>query len=324
MNNIFEAIEETKDFTPSDFAEAEKIYKQAIEQHQTAINQDIKGTLERIYKVTAVRQVKAEKENQKKHDIRLSELIQLPLFPYPDTTRIISNDMARSALFAAIQGGNRKQLKKELLATIDGIEIIFTGEQLNQDDHDLLMQLVHLAKNKPFGEKITVPANTILSGLGLGKGGKDHEELKTKMERLLSPLIALKNTRTKITYYGHIIDKAIQDETKKHWVYNLNPDLRPLYDVTSFSLIEWQQRKALKRKDLARWLHSFYSSHAQPYHYSVKELYRLSGSTAELKSFRRSLKIALDLLINLEFFIVGYIDKDSDLVSIKRNVKIQK
>ena len=319
ITQTFEQIPETKDFTPDDFAEVERIYQDSINQNIKAFNEDIKGTLERIYKISAIRQVKEEKDRQIKHENKLKELIQLPLSPYPDITRIISNDMARSALFSAIQGADRKLLEKQVLATIDGIEIIFTGRQLNQDDHDLLMQLVHIAKDKPFGEVITVPANAILAGLGQGKGGKDHEELKIKMERLLTPLIALKNTRTKITYYGHIIDKAIQDETKKHWVYSLNPDLRPLYDTTSFSLIEWQQRRALKRKDLARWLHSFYSTHAQPYPYSVKELHRLSGSTTkELWKFRENLKKALDVLIAIEFFIVGYIDKESDLVSVKR------
>lgn len=325
--SIFNKLPEAQNFTTEDFEMAEKIYQDCKNQNKKSFEEDKSGTLERIYKTSAIRQVKAEKDIQTKHENSLKELTQLPLFYYPDTTRIISNDMARSALFAAIQGANRKQFKKELLATIDGIEIIFTGEQLNQDDHDLLVQLIHIAKDKPFGQTITVPANVILESLGKGKdgkgskGGKDHEELKIKMERLLTPLITLKNTRTKVTYYGHIIDKAIQEETKKYWTYSLNPDLRPLYDVTSFSLIEWEKRKALKRKDLARWLHSFYSTHAQPYPYSVKELHRLSGSTtAELKEFRRALKTALDVLINLEFLLVGYIDKESDLVSVKRNI----
>jgi hypothetical protein len=70
-----------------------------------------------------------------------AKVIQFPLFP--ESTRPVSNDMARSALFSCIQGKDRRFIKDALLATVDGVEIRFTGEQLNQDDHDLLMQLIN-------------------------------------------------------------------------------------------------------------------------------------------------------------------------------------
>ena len=56
----------------------------------------------------------------------------------------LSNDMARSALFSCIQGKDRRFIKDALLAAVEGKEIRFTGEQLNQDDHDLLMQMVFM------------------------------------------------------------------------------------------------------------------------------------------------------------------------------------
>ena len=70
--------------------------------------------------------------------------------------------MARSALFSCIQGKDRRFIKDALLATVNGVEIRFTSEQLNQDDHDLLMQLVFMAHKRPIGAWITVPAYAIL------------------------------------------------------------------------------------------------------------------------------------------------------------------
>jgi len=83
-----------------------------------------------------------------------AKIIQFPLFP--ETTRPVSNDMARSALFSCIQGKDRRFIKDALLATVDGVEIRFTGEQLNQDDHDLLMQLIFMAREKPVGAWVTI------------------------------------------------------------------------------------------------------------------------------------------------------------------------
>ena len=43
------------------------------------------------------------------------------------------NALARSALFAAIQGKDRQKLWNEKIASAEGVEIFFTGEQFNQD-----------------------------------------------------------------------------------------------------------------------------------------------------------------------------------------------
>ena len=99
-----------------------------------------------------------------------AKIIQFPLFP--EATRPVSNDMARSALFSCIQGKDRRFIKDALLATVDGVEIRFTGEQLNQDDHDLLMTLVFLARTPALGKWVTVSAYAILKALGRKVSGK--------------------------------------------------------------------------------------------------------------------------------------------------------
>src|SRR5207249_5896360 len=49
--------------------------------------------------------------------------------------------------------------------TVDGVEIRFTGEQLNQDDHDLLMTLVFLTRTPVLGKWVTVSAYAILGSV---------------------------------------------------------------------------------------------------------------------------------------------------------------
>jgi hypothetical protein len=66
--------------------------------------------------------------------------------------------------------------------------------------------------------------------------------------------------------------------------------------------IHWEQRQQLGSSSLAKWLHGFYASHSDPYAYKVKTLQKLCGSTTkDLRSFRQSLRIALDKLKAIGF-----------------------
>ena len=138
------------------------------------------------------------------------QVVQFPLFP--EDTRPVSNDVARSALFSCVQGKDRETVKDALIATVDGVQIRFTGERFNQDDHDVLMQLVHMGAHKPLGEYITIPAHALLKILGRKTGGQDHQKLRTDIIRLRAGTVSLKNTRTRIEYIGGLIDEAMQDQ----------------------------------------------------------------------------------------------------------------
>ena len=61
--------------------------------------------------------------------------VQLPLWPEP--VRGVPNGFLRSALFGAIRKGRRRFVKGERLAALDGIEIHYTGERLDQGDLDV-------------------------------------------------------------------------------------------------------------------------------------------------------------------------------------------
>jgi len=156
-----------------------------------------------------------------------AKIIQFPLFP--QETRPVSNDMARSALFSCIQGKDRHFIKDALLATVEGMEIRFTGEQLNQDDHDLLMQLVFMAQCKPLGSWVMAPAYGILTALGRQIGGKQYRELRTDIARLTAGMVNIRNTKTMREVIGHHwIAKAEQNAKNRHWTYRTASDLRSL------------------------------------------------------------------------------------------------
>src|SRR5712691_9712232 len=251
-----------------------------------------------------------------------AKIIQFPLFP--EATRPVSNDMARSALFSCVQGKDRRFIKDALLATVADKEIRFTGEQLNQDDHDLLMQMVFMAQHKPLGSRVMVPAYGILQALGRQIGGKQYRELRADIARLAAAMVIIRHTETKREVFGHhFIAKAEQDEQTRHWMYRLDPDLRALYGDMTHTLIDWDQRLALKGKDLARWLQLYIASHAKPYPVKVATLRDLSGSRAKaLKHFRSKLKTALDDLVDNDDIERWEIEMPQDLLFIDRGAAI--
>ena len=247
-----------------------------------------------------------------------AKIIQFPLFP--EATRPVSNDMARSALFSCIQGKDRRFIKDALLATVDGVEIRFTGEQLNQDDHDLLMQLIFMAREKPVGAWVTMPAHTILKALGRQVGGKQHRDLRADIFRLAAGTVSIRIARDRIEVTGHhLLAKAAQHEDSRYWVYRLDPDLAFLYEGESYTLIDWDKRLNLKGKDLARWLQLYLATHAKPFPVKVDTLRELSGSrTKALRSFRGQLRLALDALISNHDIEQWWIAQQTDLVTVDR------
>jgi hypothetical protein len=213
----------------------------------TVKDPDLRATLERLGNVMADAPPALAPEQPS-----TAKIIQFPLFP--DATRPVSNDMARSALFSCVQGKDRRFIKDTLLATVADKEIRFTGEQLNQDDHDLLMQMVFMAQRQPLGSWVMVPAYGMLQALGRQIGGKQYRELRADIARLTAAMVIIRNTETKREVFGHhLLAKAEQDEQTRHWRYRLDPDLRALYGDMTHTLIDWDQRLALKGKDLARW-----------------------------------------------------------------------
>lgn len=214
--------------------------------------------------------------------------VQLPL--WPESKRGAPNAWLRSALFAAIQGKKRQALKRQLLATVSGVEIRFTGWQLDQSDRDVLDTIMHLGRGKGMGQRELFSARALLVELGLNTGKSDHEWLKDCMARLYSAGVEI--TVGRFTYFGTLL-KGARDELTGRYVVELDPRLLSMYD-SGWTQIEWAERQALRRKPLAQWLHGWYCSHAVPYPLKVETLRGLSGScNRQLASFRRQLGKAL-------------------------------
>ena len=219
-----------------------------------------------------------------------AKVIQLPL--WPEAKRGAPNAVLRAALFAAIQGkGRQYMLRKELIATQDGVTIRYTGGQLDQADLDVWEQALHLARTQALGTECHFTEKGFLQALGRQPGKSGRDWLRSAFARLTATAVEISDGRR--TYGGNLMN-FYRDEGTGRTVLEINPKLAPFFGRSQWTQIDWEQRQQLRGKPLALWLHGFYASHAAPYPLRVAYLHKLSGSqTKQLKHFKQNLVRAL-------------------------------
>ena len=272
----------------------------------------IRDSLARIHQgiQTADKAVREQAPNKPKS----AEIIQLPLWPEP--ARGVPNSALRGALFAAIQGKDRQALKRTLLSVQKGMEVRFTGWQLDQSDLDVWEQALHLARHHPLGTRCEFTAHGFLKALGRSTGKTNHEWLKDVFARLAGAVVEITHDRK--TYFGPLIEGGARDEDSGRYVVEINPKIKALY-TAGWTACDWQQRQQLRGKPLALWLHGFYASHADPYPMKIETLYGLSGSrNKQPADFKRKLRTALTDL-QATGVIRGFEISQDGLVSVYRN-----
>jgi len=218
-------------------------------------------------------------------------LVHLPL--WPDPVRAVPNGFLRSALFGAIAKGRRRYIEGEQIAALDGIDISYTGQRLDQGDLDVWESVLHAVRLQELGSKCRVTSYALLKLMGLTDTGKNRVTLNRRITRLVATALTVKQGR--YSYIGSLIAGAAKDEETQEWVIELDAKLRPLFAGDQFTQVEWAVRQELIGKPLAQWLHGFYASHAAPYPLKVETLHRLCGSEAKrMTDYKVDLRRSLD------------------------------
>ena len=237
----------------------------------------------------------AEEKAKTKAKQQTATVIQLPL--WAEEKCGIPNGFLRSALFGAIRKGSRRYLQQEKIASLDGIELIYTGQRLDQGDLDVWGGVIQFARQQNLGEQCRFTAYAMLKLLDKNDSGKNREILDTRLTRMKATAVRIKVGR--YSYEGSLLDAIYRDEETKEYIAVLNPKMHVLFATDQFTQIDWNIRQTLDGKPLAQWLHGFYASHAQPLPISIAKLHTLSGSEAgELWKFTQTLRKNLDHLVD--------------------------
>ncbi len=234
-------------------------------------------------------------------------LAQLPI--WPDPVRGGPNALLRSALFAGIHSKKRQVMGTQLrpekkpegvtIASQDGIRIKFAGTQLNQYDADVFFEALHRARRHPLETECQFQGADFLKSIGRSRNDLNYEDLDESLDRLRRGSIELEWDVQGFRYVfsGSLVASYLRETTTKLYKVSFAKEIRTLFAPASWTQLEWTDRKALKGKPLAQWLHSYFSTHAAPFPVSVAFLHEKSGSpTKLLKHFKTELNTAFNAL----------------------------
>jgi hypothetical protein len=247
------------------------------------------------------------------------KIVQLPI--WPDFLRAVPNDFIRSPLFNVANHRKRRIYFEEIeIPAMGDVLITYTGEELRQDDEDVLLQILHLARKQSLGCAIEFTAAEIIKSLRWTKNTRSYNRLKAILRRLNATSLTISNRKGDRGFSGSLIRgfewKERSGQSSHTWKVWLEPKIAVLFDGVLYSRVIWDQRMRLGT--LAKWLHNFYASHAKPFPIKVEKLYQYSGSNnAAIRSFRQCLRQALKELIDVGFLEKGFID-EADRVVVQR------
>lgn len=264
---------------------------------------------------------------------------------WPESQRGIPNELVRCAVFSA---KNRKEQREVYRANapltvpvIGGGEVIYTGEELRQDDETVWMQLVHMSKESRSPVVYFTPYSFFKSINWPYKG--------TSYTRLLTTIRRLKGASIEV--YSSRFDRGMSASLIADFTYNKKSDGEPwsvrvftpenellfLFDKF-YSRVDWETRLALP-EGVSTWLHGFFSSHREPFDHRVETLAIGAGLTLEspddehldpaariakrkerLREAKKTIKRALESLQTMGFLKSFEITR-AGLVHVERAVK---
>ncbi|RKP44702.1 plasmid replication initiator TrfA [Pararobbsia silviterrae] len=245
------------------------------------------------------------------------EPTQIPL--WPSNVRGMPNSLARSALFNVNRAAapRDRYFPGKQIASSGTTTITHKGEELRQDDADVFLEILHLARDTILSERVEFTGYAMLKTLGWDTSSKGYERLVKILERLQESSLKVAFEGNRKGFQGSLIRKFIwkdgtetDSDGQTRWICYIEPEIARLFASDDYSRVAREQRLRL-RSELSKWLHSYYNTHAAPFAVSVKFIHQQCGSQAKaLSHFRVTLKKALTELQSVGFLASWKIDDD--------------
>lgn len=249
--------------------------------------------------------------------------VQLPF--WPEDRRGMPNTFLRSALFTCRRHDDKRNqfLEFQLPSTSDFV-ITYTGLELSQDDEDVYQEIIHRSRQFILGEEVAFSAYEVLKSLGWGTSSREYKRLQDSIHRLKNSSLKIVHNAKKKGYAGSLIRKYAFDEMdesgKTRYKVWLEPELVNQFQSDMYTHIRHEQRKKLGKAGLAKWLLSYYSTHADPNGMKSETIRIMSGSDIKvLSQFRYKCKQAHDRLVSTGFLKNYVYDPKTDIFKVVRS-----
>jgi TrfA protein len=118
-------------------------------------------------------------------------------------------------------------------------------------------------------------------------------------------------------FWGSLLPRGYGRPDSGEYEVEITRELIALFD-RGVTQVDWEQRRKLRRKPLAQWLHIDYAGHAKPFPVSISFLHEKAGSTTKsLRKFKQLVKAALNEIEGIGAIEKWHID-ETDKVHIIR------
>lgn len=233
------------------------------------------------------------------------------LEPWANNRRAAPNAVFRSALFPALNNKKRKFIKEKKVYSVGGLDVTFTGEQFDQSDLDVYLEILNLAKAVPLGQPVRFSAYSLLKALGRCTGNTDHKWLHSVLVRLCGGVVEA--TDHKARYFGQLIFGGVRDEITNDYEITINPNFAKLFGFGLWSSIDLEQRRQLERNSTAKALHAYYSTHTAPDLHRYDTLAQLAGLDGRNKTAVKNSLIRAHEELKRVGFLVSYDPKPNGI-----------
>lgn len=249
----------------------------------------------------------------------------------------VPNPFLRGALFGLVKKGRAAFLDAKEIVSEKNATILYSGRELNQADLDVWICLKKLwVKNGCQATKVTT--NDVLKALGRSYGLTDKRWLKGKVSNLSKATLEFElsqaDTDLRVYFTGRLLDKVVWVEEGNRcseFSFELDQKVKRFFYADNYTYLDLKTRRELKT-DLAKWLFSYYRSHKKIYPTYAKTLQEMCGSKSTIKTFKETLRQALNELVRIGFIADYQIDRKGivtvntykDIKSLVTNLVAQK
>lgn len=233
----------------------------------------------------------------------------------PGDRRAMGNLVLRTPLFRPGRAGSAGRVGYSLtvIYASGGIELLFTGTELRQDDLDVWLELLHDARDDLAALR-RFRVSGLLAALGRSRSAASRHALLASLARLAGASFAVKQNAKVISLSVRLIKNFRFDGVLCS--VELDENAAQLFGEHEWSSVQLPERRGLK-STLAQWLHGFFSTHARPFPLRLAYIRQQSGSAIRSdKKFKQEVRAALE-----ELKAVNFLDDfriEGELVSILR------
>jgi len=236
-----------------------------------------------------------------------------------DFMRAMPNHIARSSFFAPVARGRRRHYKQLTTIVSRGdVEIMYKGEQLDEADADLFLQLISLAKGTPLGEPVYYNRAQLIRSLGRSHGTQQYEWLDRRLLAFSTAAIRVKTKAYVIGEQGKqktfgILSEYGHDEAAGMNYFIFNTNWHKLFLNREYALIDWEKRLEIGRgHDMAKALQRLFATSADPVQrYGLEWLKDKLQYTGRLRDFKNALLRATAELGRVEVIAGGGIERST-------------